>query len=180
MFNTIQHSRKITGPCTCAPCSSHDERRSSMHLNPPPPRTKWTSRVPHPVLIGHVEVLDALEKETSAAQPRSARGWACARTRAAPVKRRFGQRSGQGEAPSDRWTERARSLSLLGNAWTRSLTRLWGPLACPHPRRRAGRRSRPARPPGQRRSLRRAGLTWAARAVGTRARPPRARCQLSA
>ena len=24
-----------------------------IHWCPPPPRTKWTRRVPHPVLIGH-------------------------------------------------------------------------------------------------------------------------------
>jgi len=26
-------------------------------LSPPPPRTKWTRRVPHPVLIGHAASL---------------------------------------------------------------------------------------------------------------------------
>ena len=31
--------------------------RAEESLNPPPPRTKWTRRVPHPVLIGHAASL---------------------------------------------------------------------------------------------------------------------------
>ena len=38
---------------------------------PPPPRTKWTRRVPHPILIGQVELPDAPS------------GWSCFRLRMA-------------------------------------------------------------------------------------------------
>jgi hypothetical protein len=31
--------------------------RASLEKVPPPPRTKWTRRVPHPVLIGHAASL---------------------------------------------------------------------------------------------------------------------------
>jgi hypothetical protein len=43
-----------TEPLPLAPASLHPVR---VPPPPPPPRTKWTRRVPHPVLIGHAASL---------------------------------------------------------------------------------------------------------------------------
>ena len=41
-----------------APCRPAAPRGASRPPPPPPPRTKWTRRVPHPVLIGHAASLE--------------------------------------------------------------------------------------------------------------------------
>jgi len=48
---------------------------------PPPPRTKWTRRVPHPVLIGHAASLSQVCIEQRV--DRALRCWAAARLRGA-------------------------------------------------------------------------------------------------
>jgi hypothetical protein len=40
----------------CSVVSGASRRRACPPQSPPPPRTKWTRRVPHPVLIGHAAV----------------------------------------------------------------------------------------------------------------------------
>jgi len=44
----------------CAKHSGGEATAISDRQHPPPSRTKWTRRVPHPVLIGHVASLTAL------------------------------------------------------------------------------------------------------------------------
>ena len=39
---------------------ARERRGGAPALPPPPPRTKWTRRVPHPVLIGHAASLTRL------------------------------------------------------------------------------------------------------------------------
>jgi hypothetical protein len=54
--------------------ASTGTRPSHRYLPPPPPRTKWTRRVPHPVLIGHdVSVRTAHEARTNCGLPAPAR-----------------------------------------------------------------------------------------------------------
>ena len=59
---------------------------------PPPPRTKWTRRVPHPVLIGHAASLPQVRADRLADSPSSVRASPAARPprsqRAAPRGRR--------------------------------------------------------------------------------------------
>ena len=54
-------------PCACAR-GHRGALRSSKRCPPPPPppspRTKWTRRVPHPVLIGHAASLTPYESDT--------------------------------------------------------------------------------------------------------------------
>jgi hypothetical protein len=40
-----------------APAQPQRHARRAERFRPPPPRTKWTRRVPHPVLIGHAASL---------------------------------------------------------------------------------------------------------------------------
>jgi len=37
--------------------AAEERARAALLVSPPPPRTKWTRRVPHPVLIGHAASL---------------------------------------------------------------------------------------------------------------------------
>ena len=51
--------RRRTGTSCRSSCAPSRTARPSSSRLAPPPRTKWTRRVPHPVLIGHVASLTA-------------------------------------------------------------------------------------------------------------------------
>ena len=104
--------------------------RALTHGRPPatrpPPRTKWTRRVPHPVLIGHAAVPGALQRGPNARVRRGA-GRACARARGvarAPRRRRRGRRHWSGPVHTGRQHRRAlrgaRARARGGGARTRA------------------------------------------------------------
>ena len=69
------HLRVPRGPARVSPAHPRCARQPSA---PPPPRTKWTRRVPHPVLIGHAASLGGARETARVAQgdtsPAGARG----------------------------------------------------------------------------------------------------------
>ena len=76
---------------TDATCSSalhtRASRISALPPPPSPPRTKWTRRVPHPVLIGHTRALQISLQKPACRSPTSART-APARPREGPRRAR--------------------------------------------------------------------------------------------
>jgi hypothetical protein len=70
-------------------------QRAARRCPPPPPRTKWTRRVPHPVLIGHASSLPP-ESGPGVTLPRDASGPAVA---AAAARVRAGARAPARRAP---------------------------------------------------------------------------------
>ena len=72
-----------SAPGRCLECNERpavhqlDARHARPHPPPPPPpppRTKWTRRVPHPVLIGHTASLGRWAENANLLDARQARG----------------------------------------------------------------------------------------------------------
>jgi hypothetical protein len=111
-----------------APCGAGGSRPRHRARLAPPPRTKWTRRVPHPVLIGHAESLSGWRRRPSSqATTRSASR--CSPGAARPPPPSFPLR-----IPYRISSPRGRGLSILGAGSAR-----------PEPRHRRDSRARAAR-----------------------------------
>jgi hypothetical protein len=88
--------------CTCRPYLVH----GIEECVPPPLRTKWTRRVPHPVLIGHAASLSQVRAHCA----RGRRRGDCLLPQGGPLARRGHQ------VPRTKWTRRVPHPVLIGHA----------------------------------------------------------------
>jgi hypothetical protein len=67
------HSFRLVAIPAAAPAASADRMAAQLvPPPPPPPRTKWTRRVPHPVLIGHAAPPASPRSTRASHSPRAA------------------------------------------------------------------------------------------------------------
>ena len=124
----------------------------------PPPRTKWTRLVPHPVLIGH-----AASQPVHGQRPRAAR--AGARPRAA--SRDASRRAERGCARGRSSLRRSRTRTRTGRSWC-----LTGKAARGRGCGCSGSAREPIHAPGRGHPFSAVGWVWA-RAVSVASAPPR-------